>query len=979
MKLLPLAILGLSLLCSLALATRPEDEIVFDNTTYHIMDEVYTFRLVPVFKVPLQILRHRIYTSTSETVQKTTKRALVEQRENLYELSEQDHRDLSDMMGAPLPAFVKINSKKRSLPASPTGVRVIPLTREHMVLFTQDSLSSKRSVQQDSVPIGSSMCLHIPFFTTCDNSADLDSVKATLQYQVDATRAELDSYKKTNDARANEMTRVLNKQRDLINSIASQTQINADLLAITASGVAANAAQLAHGDYLAHAQINYLKRVTGALLRYTNALASTDPRSVVAQPAMSKLFRGYLAILEVLKTTGKIPIVDSRTFDFTEKLLPSQAVNNITTLTNNQDSTLSFAFYGFSVQTKGLCTLVNGSTCQKYAFNSNTAEGWMYGPFHQNHYGIYGLLSGTTEVGNPQMSLAVGDPAIPPSIRSVTNINVQCVQFLGYKVLANFTSTPYMKNGLPADGSTTFPLSDCNNYLLRYKNNSDPVKYTNYRLFAIYEGLVVPLFSNCKPADFAAVNSQATFGWLSTYPTVTGLPADSLADKVDQNLDVNSRHWVTSTCYINMDPAWIGMEYYISDATEIIHSIPRGYKMNQFTVNPAGELASSLEFIYTNEWAQVYSIERISTNKLIVDEVDMLQSDKVLFRLTADSVVDESDSFYGPGNNGRDCIQYNATGQYDYDILNCFFQNDQNGYTPNQYLLGLVQTTGIARFVNKFQFTLYENKTTSTYSFSLKPKNESDFSFYFNPDGVQCPRLLARSSVPGSCNFEFFYVGSNYVSLVNNQGVASPMTFSAVDNTATVTTSNGTHTLVVSASQGGPAIKSCLQLTCQYSSETSYVLVQTPNVQIVSKEEQKLVATIDHAIEQTITGTIADMNSVQDALISLKQNLTNFVNELNKLDFNVTKIIPYEDFTALRAQVDQAISGIGSSSDVECKTPWDSATCFFNQFGATLITIAAVAVFLIASYVVCIKFGVARKLFGGRSKGKGNSFPMSAQ
>lgn len=61
------------------------------------------------------------------------------------------------------------------------------------------------------------------------------------------------------------------------------------------------------------------------------------------------------------------------------------------------------------------------------------------------------------------------------------------------------------------------------------------------------------------------------------------------------------------------------------EITAEIADIPFGYKLNQFTVNSQGTLASSLEFVYTSQWAQVYSIQRVSNNNVIVSEVDLLQ------------------------------------------------------------------------------------------------------------------------------------------------------------------------------------------------------------------------------------------------------------------------------------------------------------------------------------------------------------------
>ena len=93
-------------------------------------------------------------------------------------------------------------------------------------------------------------------------------------------------------------------------------------------------------------------------------------------------------------------------------------------------------------------------------------------------------------------------------------------------------------------------------------------------------------------------------------------------------------------------------------------------------------------------------------------------------------IVDESDAFFGVGNNGRDCIR--KSDDYDYDLLyfsspsylpssppflrpsipppprlrpplrvyrSCFYQNNQKAYTADQYLTGVVSTSGIARSV----------------------------------------------------------------------------------------------------------------------------------------------------------------------------------------------------------------------------------------------------------------------------------------
>jgi len=936
---------------------RPDDELVLTNfnQSLFIKDESYVFRLQPTFKVPLQIIRHKIYTSTTETVQRIAKRALFDQRDTLYQLSEEEHQLLSELLDAPLPSFVKIDKKKRSLSeVDENGLRVISLGPKIAVVHSGGIESKKRGAQElgtGKVKIGTTFCLHIPFFTTCDNSADLGEVKDALQSQVDAAREELDSYKKTNDARENEMAKVLEQQRDLLTTYANmQTDLN-NLIATTAASVATNAAQIAHGDYVIHAQINYLKRVTNSLLRYTNSLASTDARTVVAQPSLSKLFTGYKTMLQVLNDNNLVPIIDSRSFNFTEALLPSQSISNISETNGTTDSTFTSSVDGFKVVLKGSCSAETFSSkgqkiCSTWSFPQ--AEGWMYGPFHQSHYGVYNLINSSGFLfSTPQMNLVV-DPALSPVVSPKSGNSIQCVQFLGYKVLADFTSTPYMKNGITPN-STAVPLSDCQALMLRQADSSSK---QIYRLFTVNEGVVIPLYSNCYAPRLNQIVPTLNFGWLSSYPTVNAQASPPVADIVSSSLDVSSRNWISSDCYINLEPGWIDASYYIYDNSQVIRDIPRGYKLNQFTVNPEGELSSSLEFVYTSEWVQVYTIKRESQNRVIVDEVGLLEDDLVLFHPTVNSVIDESDAFFGEGNNGRDCIQFHDDGIYEYDLTSCFYQNNEQGYLPSDFNQGLVTSTGISRFTNKFSFS-YTKDTNSVYRFTLVPKSEADFSFYVDSDGTLCPSLVSRVSGSAGCEFTFYYQGSSAISVVDSNQQSTVINFNNYSGIADV--SLGTFTL-----KSGN--RDCLLLTCQYNFNSSTIKLETPNVQIISSDEQRLVTKVSFAISETIGQTLTQMTAVQNSVQASNAELASIIDQLKSLNFNVTKILPYEDFTELRKQVDEMIASLDTQSGETCDTPWVSATCFFQQFGTTIITVAAVLIFAVILFLIFVKGGLAKKM-----------------
>lgn len=57
------------------------------------------------------------------------------------------------------------------------------------------------------------MCIHIPFFTTCDNSADIDAVKEYMKSQNAGIITEIDAFKATNNARMTQLVQTLSMSK----------------------------------------------------------------------------------------------------------------------------------------------------------------------------------------------------------------------------------------------------------------------------------------------------------------------------------------------------------------------------------------------------------------------------------------------------------------------------------------------------------------------------------------------------------------------------------------------------------------------------------------------------------------------------------------------------------------------------------------------------------------------------------------------
>jgi len=974
------------------LSIYPADQVYLAdfNLTYYLKDETYLFNLNPLYEVPNKLIRHTIYTASTTTTVNVLKRAL-EELEGAVEISHIDHQLLSEVVGNERLPTEKIRvSKKRDI--APVyiaeGIRSVTLTRNLAVFAAeQTSASQKRGV---SIQVGSSLCVTSSISTTCNNAPDLSTVKTAIKASVDEIYAELDSYKKTNDARQNMLTTALETQAKVLTQMVNvQTQINY-MAAEVSRQIAINAVQLADGDFQVHSQINYLKRVTNSLLKFYNSLASTDPRAVVAQPSLSELFQGYVLAIDYFQNNlSYVPIIDSANqFTWTETTLPTQSVKNVQ-LNPCREANAPYPCPFTSVNPPAGFKAVRKYTCNTNTLSSPVCTGelpesghFIYGPFHKAHYGLFPIY-----VTNSNLTSYVMRPVVSSAYNSFNeqiNTFPYCNNFLGYKALTSFANTQDVKGPTMLNGAASTTDSDCDN--LRLVETDPALGKKVYSLYGETEGVVVPFYSNCDaptfktqvaayassvPSTLSTVDYICSNGWTQgtaspVAASCTPAPgATAATTQAQTDFDTLYYHWVSPNCYMNIEPAWVGFDYYVPATNKSIPNIPRGFQLNQFTINPFGELGSSLEFLYTDRWAQVYTINRYSTNHLVADEITSLEGKPVLFYIdpVTDMVTDASDSFFGLGNNGRDCIQrYN----FQSNLFNCYYQNENaiETYPSTAYRTGSLPTTGIAKYVSKFYFTL-DLSPTGVYQFTLTPKPDADFSYSIEMNGNVCPRLVSQSAKTSGCSVNLQFTRTDtQVQLVGAKGTKINVSF---NNTyASVGLSFDTWTVKAGTKQ-------CYILSCSFTSQFSTVKLDTPNVQLVSAADMALNTKVSLSISDTIKTTVDTMNNAVSELDALNQNLTQIKKDIAGLNFNVSQIFPYQDFTEMRAQVYSLINQVpvnnATSTTASCSSPWSSASCFFEDFGSTLVTVA-----------LCLLVGGA--LFVGAKKaglfkGKKNKAPQA--
>jgi len=347
---------------------------------------------------------------------------------------------------------------------------------------------------------------------------------------------------------------------------------------------------------------------------------------------------------------------------------------------------------------------------------------------------------------------------------------------------------------------------------------------------------------------------------------------------------------------------------------------------------------------------------RTSSNRIITNEISLLDNSLVVFYMDQNIIIDASDSMYGAGNNGRDCIQ--QSDQYDYNLLNCFFQNDSPTYVPNLYLSGTLITTGVARYNDKFNFNLTMDNSIS---FSLTAKPDIDFSYEIQSDGFLCPQLVNQITRSSGCEVTLAYLDPTKFVVLSPQS-GGPIT--AIFNDHSIknfTIAIGTWTVLVNSLE-------CFILDCEYTVEFSVVQVTTPNVQIISAADKLLTAQVYFTSEATLAGTVSAMDSVIAQVANISDQIASIRAQLDALNFNVADLYPYQNYTDLRTSVDSLIGQIPTSSSDNsadnCSGPWNSVQCWFQQFASILICIAIFAVISIIGYLICVRGGLWKKLIG---------------
>jgi len=357
-------------------------------------------------------------------------------------------------------------------------------------------------------------------------------------------------------------------------------------------------------------------------------------------------------------------------------------------------------------------------------------------------------------------------------------------------------------------------------------------------------------------------------------------------------------------------------------------------------------------------------LKKKSTNAVMVEEIDELQKFPVAFDLDNEIALDASDSFFGKGVNGRNCIQ--EEDDYEDYIVDCSFQNNAVSYFTDDYLRGIAQTTGIARYVQKFNFTM--ETVADKKVVTLNPREETSYYFYIEFPGNVCPKINQKISTLSGCNFTLYYTGTQTAKFGES-------TLSFTNNYANIIVPFGNYPIVTNG-------KTCLVVACDVTNKVTQISLTTPGYELVSQDSLSTSGKIN---------LISDFNRTKNNLDNVRSQLNVSISELQNYEellksINFSKIVtdnPFKNFTSLRADVDYLISQILNKSYNERPSGhscaevgvFGSAQCFFEDALSSLIIVSIIVGALIIIYVILVKRKAIKNIF---KKKKGDELEMSS-
>ena len=186
----------------------------------------------------------------------------------------------------------------------------------------------------------------------------------------------------------------------------------------------------------------------------------------------------------------------------------------------------------------------------------------------------------------------------------------------------------------------------------------------------------------------------------------------------------------------NTKPLEYGLEYC---ETKNMRMPGAGVEIETGVMSPQGYYPAKC--IYWSEAqgrADLHSIYVNVSDKTLPTMIANLRDSKVVFKVTADTVVDEMNDIMGIGNGGYDCVTYEV------DKILHRPKNCRNYalplYNTTSYFAGRVRSSGLSRMLDFFDISMISNSESKVLlNFTLK--QGIDYQSAYFPTNNLCPRL----------------------------------------------------------------------------------------------------------------------------------------------------------------------------------------------------------------------------------------------
>jgi len=112
-------------------------------------------------------------------------------------------------------------------------------------------------------------------------------------------------------------------------------------------------------------------------------------------------------------------------------------------------------------------------------------------------------------------------------------------------------------------------------------------------------------------------------------------------------------------------------------------------------------------------------------------------------------------------------------------------------------------------------------------------------------------------------------------------------------------------------------------------------------------------------LDALVNASLTTLGEISANATAAQAKIDQILGLLASINYNMSELFPYQDFSSLRDQLDNVVSQIGANY---CQSPFDSAACWFKSTASIIIASVVAAIIVGVVCFVLYKKGIAQRL-----------------